>query len=85
MLAVFFGCKAALHLHEHLHDGQKQKIDLDEIIELTNDPHLALINPGVWKLLNFNRPTHGNTPRITLFAEDVETGISMRKDIQIKF
>jgi hypothetical protein len=83
MLAVFFGSKAALQLHEKLHDGQKQKVDLDELIELTNDPQLALIDPGVWKLLNLNKPTHGTGSRLTLVSEDLETGISLRKDIQL--
>ena len=83
MLSVFFGSKAALQLHEKLHDGQKQKVELEELLDMAGDPQLALIAPEVWKLLNLNRSSHGNTSRKTLVAEDLESGISLRKDIQL--
>jgi len=84
MLTVFFGAKTAPILHQTLQDGQKQTIDIDTIIQLTNDPQLASVDPEVWKLINFNRPTHGSVSRRTLLAEDAETGISLRKEIQLK-
>lgn len=82
MLAVFFGIKSAPAIHKALHEGLKKSIDLETIIELTHDSQLAMVDADVWKLLNFERPTHGNASRRTLLIEDVETGISLRKDIQ---
>lgn len=84
MLTVFFGKKTAQIVHKTLKDGQKQSLDLDTIIQLASDPMLASVDQEVWKLLNFKRPTHGTASRRTLIAEDAETGISLRKDIQLK-
>jgi hypothetical protein len=84
MLTVFFGQKTAKIVYETLHDGQKQSLELDAIIQISNDPQLAFIDPEVWKLLNFKRPTHASASRRTFVAEDAETGISLRKEIQLK-
>lgn len=83
MLTVFFGPKTAPKLYEELHQGQKNSMELDAIIQMANDPHLAFVDPAVWALLNFHRPQHGNGARQILVAEDSETNILLRKSIKI--
>jgi hypothetical protein len=84
ILTLFFGPKTASIVHREIHSGQKQSLELETILQLSSDPDLAFVNPDVWKLIDFHRPTHGSSSRLTMIGEDAETGICVRRDFQVK-
>ena len=81
MLAPFFGLQKAMPLYEKLHREVKGSIKIEALIALANDPTLAMADPDIWKLLDLKKHKHTELTE-TLVAEDRESGILIRRDIQ---
>jgi hypothetical protein len=84
IMTVFFGEKTASRLYQELHGERKAAIGLEAILQWAHDPHLAFVDAKVWELIDFQRPKHGSSSQKTLVAEDEESHISIRKNIQLK-
>ncbi len=84
IMTVFFEEKTAHKLYQKLHGNKKEPMGLEAILQWANDPHLAFVDAKVWELIDFNGSKHGSPSQKTLVAEDDETHISIRKNIQVK-
>jgi len=78
MLTSFFGLKSSPHLYQLLHQEKfKAGIELEALLLLANDPHLAFTQAPTWDLLDLTHTRHNKLPE-TLVAEDEPTGILLR-------
>ena len=84
IMSVFFGDPAAQKLYQELHKNKQAPSGIEAILEWLNDPQLAFLDANVWKLIDFQRPRHGDSLYKTLIVEDEETHISFRKTIPAK-
>lgn len=83
ILTVFFGPKTTSKLYEELHDESKKAgMTLEGILAWSTDPELHFVPKEVWDLIDFNRPQHGDSKRVTMLGS--EDGVSLRKDVVIR-
>jgi len=83
LLAVLFTPKGAAKLYAAMHTPKAPLISQESIERICQEVHAPLLNPKIFDLIEISQGRHSSASKDTLFGEDLDNHISLRKVVAI--